>query len=608
MPTRAELIVALARAYALTEIIPVHHSTIREALRALGGVLESLESDGVEATVSSEGLVVDGEPVRDERGLSGELARDLRALGVEALEVSRGADLPDLEHFVQALRETITGDRQDLADGLEAGGDGGLRLVFKDGRGIRFAGRGDELSASPDFHDPLLDPGLGMARSIDRLFRELRADSSSVGPEPGGAPAHPDSGGAPALPESAPAVVEDPWEAGGPEARLAVEVPADPPDETAETPDPAAVTGGPGTARVEESGAERDEDLAVEREEEPEAEVAVGEEDGIHLVESFQEGPLAPLAQEFLEAPSRERDDLRDRLLETASQEVEAGHVDPVVNALQVLARAGAEEHDIGALELARELATPAVASRFVVRVGGIWEETDRAELFQQASLLPDVMAPALADALAEARDRRARRAYMDAMKVMGEAGFRELERMVEDPRWYVVRNAVGVLGELGEEDVLAHLTSALAHQDPRVRRETVQALARIGGDDAGMLLVGMLQDPDPEVRAQTARAVGVVKAKKALRPLLDLLEEEREDEVVEQILRSLGRLGDPGAVPALQKLASGGFFSRTSRSVRIAAYRALADIGTPLARKHLEGAANDRDARVREAVAELLD
>ena len=89
------------------------------------------------------------------------------------------------------------------------------------------------------------------------------------------------------------------------------------------------------------------------------------------------------------------------------------------------------------------------------------------------------------------------------------------------------------------------------------------------------------------------------------------VLAQEPEEEVQLELMRALGQIGDPGAVPALERRALGGelgrLFKKPPTPVRIASYRALALIGTPHARRLLEDAANDKDADVRSVARSLL-
>ena len=307
--------------------------------------------------------------------------------------------------------------------------------------------------------------------------------------------------------------------------------------------------------------------------------------------------------EEYLRAEPSRREEAADAVREAAAAHRDARELDAPADAVERLALAD----DPGAVELARELAVSPVASRVVVRLGMAREDERREELFRVAEALGDALAPALADALSDAEDRSARRNFVEALVRLGDTGVREAEAMIADPRWFVVRNGVAILGEVGGSRVVENLTSTLGHEHPRVRRETLVALARVGGEDAGILASGKLEDPEAEVRAAAAMAVGALRVERAQRTLQALLEREEDEDVLVEVLRALGRLGDPGAVSAIEKKAVGTFFSRPPTEVRAAAYRALASIGTPHARRVIEDAAEDKDAEVRRLATALL-
>lgn len=239
--------------------------------------------------------------------------------------------------------------------------------------------------------------------------------------------------------------------------------------------------------------------------------------------------------------------------------------------------------------------------------VAGARDDAGRAALVARLGALGSVGAPAIIEALIEAEDRSVRRVLIEALTASAREDPDILLEMLADARWFVVRNGVTVLGEVGGEAAVEHLTRALAHTHPRVRREAVMALARLGGTDPAQLILGMLEDHDEGVRGAAAMAMGVLGFERAVRPLLKRLDEESSTDVQEEILRALGQLGDPGAVPAVEKRADPSFFSRTPSSVRIAAYRALAAIGTPHARQVLEAGLEAREPEIRNAVRSAL-
>ena len=179
---------------------------------------------------------------------------------------------------------------------------------------------------------------------------------------------------------------------------------------------------------------------------------------------------------------------------------------------------------------------------------------------------------------------------------------------MVKDgSAWGVVRNGVTILGELGAERAVEHLMDTVQHHHPKVRRETLTALAHVGGEGAVLLVMGKLDDPDEGVRATAVRAAAELGSDRTVKTLLARLDEEDSQDVQQEILRALGQFGDPGAVPAIEKRAVGSFFSRPQVETRVAAYRALAAIGSPHARSLVEAAAEDKDAEVKSVARELV-
>jgi len=258
-------------------------------------------------------------------------------------------------------------------------------------------------------------------------------------------------------------------------------------------------------------------------------------------------------------------------------------------------------------LDLARELATPGVTSRLVARLGQEKDREVRRELIVLFSRLGEPMARALVDALVEEADRTSRRTYLEALMGLGPEGVSAVNRMLNDPRWFVVRNGLTILGELDDEASAERVAPVLSHGDPRVRREAVATLARLGGEQADRIVEQRLSDPSPEVRSAAASGVGARRIGRALEALQGMLITERESFVLEAVMGALGALGDPSSIPALGKKASGSLLSRPPREIRIAAYRALHAIGTPPARSIVEAARKDRDPEVREALEGIV-
>lgn len=326
----------------------------------------------------------------------------------------------------------------------------------------------------------------------------------------------------------------------------------------------------------------------------------------------IESGDIVELAQAYVAADASTRAAMAPRMKEIATALRERGDVEGLARAVEIIAgriENGLEPGERESLYgMVVELTTAGVARRLADELGrAARDEGRRDELIRVLTRIGSDAAHAVADALAETEDRSARRAYIDALVKFGRMGMPLVEGMLADPRWFVVRNGVTILGEVGGPQALAHLTAALAHHDPRVRRETVTALTKVGGPDAERLLLGLVDDADADVRSAATLALSVLKVERAVRPLVERLGREDNEDAQIELLRALGRIGDAAAVPAIEKLTSGGLFSRTPLRMRLEALRALGAIGTPHALQVLERAANARNSQVRDAARAAL-
>jgi len=248
------------------------------------------------------------------------------------------------------------------------------------------------------------------------------------------------------------------------------------------------------------------------------------------------------------------------------------------------------------------------VVDELVARLGKARSEEERAEV--QAALLHvgAQVVPPLVRALSDAQDMSARRAYRDALVALDRVGIPLLEDMAGDERWFVVRNMVSILGEIRSAEAVEQFARTVQHADARVRRETVQALTKLGGEESVPLLVRALSDADPGIRGAAALGLGLSRVPAAVSPLLMRLGQETDAEAEAEIVRALGRLGDPRAVqPLAERAAAGGWLSRRSAAGRVEAIRALGAIGGDAARGVLQGLAGDRAPEVRDAVQRAL-
>ena len=180
---------------------------------------------------------------------------------------------------------------------------------------------------------------------------------------------------------------------------------------------------------------------------------------------------------------------------------------------------------------------------------------------------------------------------------------------LVRDTRDLVVRQAAGLLGELGDPRGEQMLIELLRHPDARARRAAVAALACFATTTALEGTGLALGDESPVVRARAVAALaerGGVRAVALLTPLLDA---ESDKEVLFAAIAALGTIGGPEAVTVLIHCAQGEstLLRKRSAAQRIAACTALVTIRTPQAMACVQVLRTDRDREVRDAAVRLV-
>lgn len=185
------------------------------------------------------------------------------------------------------------------------------------------------------------------------------------------------------------------------------------------------------------------------------------------------------------------------------------------------------------------------------------------------------------------------------------------LKPYLSDNRWYVVRNAAFVLGQIGGPDVIPLLRGAAMHPDPRVRRQVIQSLGGVPALQRRAILLGQLQSRDPQVLAATlnmlSREQDPALAREILRKVNEPEFENRTEDEQRALLGTLGDVATDDAVPALEILLNkGGWFARKSFQ-RTAVARALQRIGTERALAVLEVGLKSRNEAVRNACLDAM-
>jgi HEAT repeat protein len=183
------------------------------------------------------------------------------------------------------------------------------------------------------------------------------------------------------------------------------------------------------------------------------------------------------------------------------------------------------------------------------------------------------------------------------------------LVRMLGDSRWFVVRNAADLLGEMSASKAEEALTALLRHTDDRVRRSATNALLKLGTPNAFKGIYDAVSDSSPEVRMQAAVAMSTRKDGRTSQALIRAIEDEGDADVQMAMIAALGKVGTPEAVQKLVKMAEpeGRLFRKKATNIRVAAVQALGDARTAAAVAALKELSGDKESDVRETAKRAL-
>jgi len=136
--------------------------------------------------------------------------------------------------------------------------------------------------------------------------------------------------------------------------------------------------------------------------------------------------------------------------------------------------------------------------------------------LRQALAAVPEDAVPVLLEVLADEARLHERRQLVTLLAVLARDRPALLAAHLTDPRWYVARNVVTALAEMGSSTLVPYAKTALQHGDLRVRKEAIAALGTLGTPEATATLTEVLHHPDAETRAFAAHWLNAGKAPQA--------------------------------------------------------------------------------------------
>lgn len=209
--------------------------------------------------------------------------------------------------------------------------------------------------------------------------------------------------------------------------------------------------------------------------------------------------------------------------------------------------------------------------------------------------------AQSLMKGLEEESDGKKRKHLMELIHHLGEVAFPAIMEGLQSDRWYLVRNCLILLTDMGNEALLPRVSPFMNHPDIRVQRVAVRAVWKLGGEAAVSLLSEKLRQADPETQLEILFGLGQIKSPDALPVVHDMAKNSQVPLKLRiKAVEDIGSIGDSISIPLLLELLKrqGRIFSTAEPTeLRVAAARALMAIGSLEAREPLARIVSDEPA-----------
>ena len=205
--------------------------------------------------------------------------------------------------------------------------------------------------------------------------------------------------------------------------------------------------------------------------------------------------------------------------------------------------------------------------------------------------------------ALSEEKDLARRRHTFNLLASLGPTVAPHAVGLLDDERWYVKRNILSLLRQIGEGLDVAALRPSLEHHDNRVRLEAVKCLGAVTGEIPTTVLQKIIVDEDQKVAETAATMVGAFRLPNGYEPLIGLLRPAdplgRRTQVRVKALHALGKLGRVEALDDLSHFFRS-WFAVVNPEERRAAFESLAGYPTEARRALIKKGLRSPDGVIR--------
>lgn len=195
-------------------------------------------------------------------------------------------------------------------------------------------------------------------------------------------------------------------------------------------------------------------------------------------------------------------------------------------------------------------------------------------ELSELITLVRGPFVSPLLDRLSNENNRKLRMFYLTCLKGIGSLCVEEALKRLDSPHWYVTRNILYLLRELGDPVVLPHVRKALGHQHAKVYQEALKTCLIFKDNTATEHLMTLLSGGDTQEMVNAIGLAGLSESRTIFEKLLALLKDSSlggdQLSIRKAVVRALAHRGQPSALPVLSDVLVSTSFLRSQKIIEL--------------------------------------
>lgn len=242
-----------------------------------------------------------------------------------------------------------------------------------------------------------------------------------------------------------------------------------------------------------------------------------------------------------------------------------------------------------------------------------VWGRHNREGVLRLVNVQRRHLVEPLFSALLSSEDPSLRKFILQVLGSLGSDVTGPAAVRLGDERWYVVRNMIYLIREAGGVSHMRQVRQFTRNTNRKISLEAVRTLVHFKAPDALSHMKIYLTADDSEMREQMVKFAGIYRMKSAVPILGDLLEKrsliERDFEFKRLLIRTLGEIGDEGALRAFEAIIRTQPFIRRSafESLKVEVFRSLANFPQRSLTKILEWGRGSGNQEIRTISERML-